>query len=162
MTKHFARPQFPPRPTKGALVAAAKEQVKANEEKVKEERIGELFGQALEIVKAIKTDDAATASATKPDATPPAETAAVAASPAPTPPARAPKGTNDGLYALGKRYAPKTDRNAETWGKLTKALTEGPKTMKELAELVKGHTDFLGYMTRGGHIVPAKPAEVSG
>lgn len=76
---------------------------------------------------------------------------AAEAKPAPAPPKEEPR------YMLGKKYAPKTDRNSETWGKITKALNEGPKTMKELAEAVKGHGDFLGYMTRGGHVVPHVP-----
>lgn len=155
MTKHFARPQFAPRPTKGQLHKAAQEQHKIDETKVTvqattktEEPVAlEIPSTQVEIV-----NDAAAAPAAKPE-TPPVETAPAAASPTPKPP----KGTNDGLYALGKRYSPKTDRNSETWGKICKALAEGPKTMKELTEVVKGHGDFLGYMTRGGHIIPHVP-----
>lgn len=178
---------MPPRVTKGTLTTLAKKQVQADEAKVAELRQEREADQARgddaayekpTVQATTKTDepaaleipstqievvnDAAAGSATKPDATPPVETAPVAASP-PAKEVKPPKGTTDGLYALGKRYSPKTDRNSETWGKICRALADGPKTMKELAEAVKGHGDFLGYMTRGGHIVPHKAEEkVSG
>jgi hypothetical protein len=198
MTKHFTRPQHAPRPTKGTLVAAAKKQVAADEAKAEAEardktaalvspeemakvdeqlgaptaepeRVGELSGPVLALVRNM-ANDAAADSATKPATTPPAETAPAAASPIenvvmaqmgldPQPAVRPPKGTNPtGLYTFGKRYSPKTDRNMATWNALVKALTEGPKTMQQLTEVVKEakHGDFLGYMTRGGHIVPAQ------
>lgn len=56
-------------------------------------------------------------------------------------------------YVLGKKYVPKTERNSETWGKICAAVKDGPKTLKELAEVCEGHKDFVGYMTRGGHLV---------
>lgn len=178
---------MPPRVTKGTLTTLAKKQVQADEAKAAaplppvdeskfETKLPELpvlSDEAIALQKELNTprplqpgevqvNDAAAGSATKPDATPPVETAPVAASP-PAKEVKPPKGTTDGLYALGKRYSPKTDRNSETWGKICRALADGPKTMKELAEAVKGHGDFLGYMTRGGHIVPHKAEEkVSG
>lgn len=126
-----------PRPTKGELHAAAQQQHKADEAK-KEETTEQ--PQAPEASTAVIT--------------PTAEATPAPAAPAPEPQPSAAKVTEAVLYALGKRYAPKTDRNSTTWGKLTKALAEGPKTMPQLAELVKDHKDFLGYMTRGGHIIP--------
>jgi len=170
MNKQKFRPQFAPRPTKTALVTAAKVQVKADEERTPEEGpenapvgVGATSPEEADLPPA-KTNDVAAGSATKLDE-PPVETAPAAASPVITQTApRVPKGTDSaGQYTLGKKYNPKTDRNSETWGKICKALAEGPKTMKELTEVVKGHGDFLGYMTRGGHIVPHVPtAAVSG
>lgn len=61
--------------------------------------------------------------------------------------------SNQPTYVLGKRYAPKSDRNMDTWTKLTNALKEGPRTMAELREIAKDHTDFLGYMVRGHHLI---------
>lgn len=206
MTKHFARPQFPPRPTKGTLVAAAKKQVKADEAKasvplppVDESKLpdavvltqedaaekakkDEQLAKDPEVVDVSKLPEGGdlgkladaimqrdeqpndAAAGNEPTGVPqtPAEQPSAPAAASPPTAARAPKGTDPtGLYALGKKYSPKTDRNAETWGKICKALVDGPKTMKELTEAVKGHGDFLGYMTRGGHIVPAQPAKTA-
>lgn len=131
---------FVPRPTKGELVAAMKEQTarSANPDIAETQRNEELVQQAQTVAK----DEVGPL--------PPLMTETPAA-PAPPP---APKKDDAGAYMLGKKYAPKTDRNSETWAKITKALSEGPKTLKELSEVVKGHGDFIGYMTRGGHIVP--------
>lgn len=131
-----------PRPTKGELVAAAKQQTKT------EEKVGELSGPVLALVKSLATEKPTGQEESTDSAAP----AAPEATPAPA--AQAKKKEDTGLFALGKRYAPKTDRNSATWGKITKALSERPHTMKELTELVKDHKDFLGYMTRGGHIIP--------
>lgn len=133
-----------PRTNKGTLTILAKQETAKDDG-----RIGEIPAAVVEV---LKQEDTAAVPA---ELIPPAAMGApTEAAPAPTPPTT--KG-EPSLFALGKKYAPKTDRNSETWGKLTKALNEGPKTMKELAELVKGHGDFLGYMTRGGHIVPHVP-----
>lgn len=64
------------------------------------------------------------------------------------------------MFMLGKKYVPKTERNGETWGKINKALSEGPKSLAEIGELIKPHNDFLGYMRRGGHVVPFVEAAV--
>lgn len=95
------------------------------------------------------------------DAAPVNEPAAIASAAAPAPAGAASPPKEEPRYALGKKYSPKTDRNSETWGKITKALNESPKTMKELSEVVKGHGDFLGYMTRGGHVVPYTKKEAT-
>lgn len=160
--KPFRGGTQPPRPTKGQLTAAAKAQTSKGEPPttVKPEDVASMetvLGAALvgdqqaaaeaivEQVKAPAQEESTVSTA----ATPQAE-----ATPAPVA-AKAPK--TEGLYELGKRYAPKTERNSETWGKITKALADGPKSLKDLAEAIKGHNDFLGYMTRGGHIVPHVP-----
>lgn len=136
----------PPRPTKTELHKAAQEQHKADETKVLTAAVaGDQQAVADTIVEnltAQRQEDSTGAPEAKPAAAAPA-------------PAKDPV-----LYALGKKYAPKTDRNSGTWAILTKALSEGPKTMPQLAELVKGHKDFLGYMTRGGHIIPHVAKEV--
>lgn len=131
---------FVPKATKGELVAAMKEQTarSANPDIAETQRNEELVQQAQTVVK----DEVGPL---------PPLVAEPPAAPAPPP---APKKDDAGAYMLGKKYAPKTDRNSETWAKITKALSEGPKTLKELSEVVKGHGDFIGYMTRGGHIVP--------
>lgn len=144
MTKHFRGGTRPPTTPKGTLTLLAKAQTA----KVDEQHLNNLEGPTAPF----PTEQApAQEASTEVAATPAAPTEA-------TPAPAAPK---TDLYALGKKYSPKTDRNSETWGKLTKALSEGPKTMKELSELVKGHGDFLGYMTRGGHIIPHVPAKES-
>lgn len=141
-----------PRPTKAELHKAAQEQHKANEAKAAEE--------------AATAPTEATGAAETPLVSPATETnAPVAEEPAapaaPVAEAPAPKKTEAVTYALGKKYVPKTDRNSETWAKLTAALKEGPKTMKQLAEVAENHKDFIGYMTRGGHIIPHVAAEVA-
>jgi hypothetical protein len=73
----------------------------------------------------------------------------VASGVTPTQPAKDPE-----LFTLGKKYVPKTERNTETWDKITKVLADGPKTLAQIAEAIKGHGDFLGYMRRGGHVIP--------
>jgi hypothetical protein len=71
----------------------------------------------------------------------------------PVPPApAAPQGIP--AYVLAKRYVPKTERNTKTWNAIVQALTEGPKTLGQLTEIVKDHKDFVGYMVRNGHIAP--------
>lgn len=60
---------------------------------------------------------------------------------------------NTPVYGVGKRYSPKTDRNAATWTKILMALATGPKTLAELTKAVEDHKDFVGYMVRGGHLV---------
>lgn len=72
-------------------------------------------------------------------------------------------------YSFGpKPYKAKAEHNVRTWGKITKALSSGPKTLSQLAEVCKykvdqgegkdpvdfSHTDFIGYMIRGGHLAP--------
>lgn len=142
---------FVPRPTKGELVAAAKEQAKQNSslstlaeatEQVASVDVGTLDQKVAEALKGADEQG------------PPPPAPLVSETPAAPAPPPAPKKDDAGAYMLGKKYAPKTDRNSETWAKITKALSEGPKTLKELSEVVKGHGDFIGYMTRGGHIVP--------
>jgi hypothetical protein len=145
MTKPFRG--FVPKANKGELVVAAKEQVQGKEEST----VGTATAPQAEATPPLATLDAKVSEALK-----------GANEQGPPPPPPAPKVKNEtGLYALGKKYAPKTDRNSETWGKITKALGEGPKTLKELSEAVKGHGDFIGYMTRGGHIVPYIPQEAN-
>ncbi len=188
--KNF-RPGHAPKPTKAELHKAAQKQHEADAAKEHTEETvvvdetpklpetvvvavvdsGEVTAADVQVLAAVLEPQAAEAVApveqtnaaggeveqpAPPPATPPAAAEEKAAKP--------PKGTNEGQYVLGKRYSPKTDRNSETWGKITTALASGPKTMKELAEAVKGHNDFLGYMTRGGHIIPHKVevAQVSG
>lgn len=132
----------PPRPTKTELHKAAQEQHKRDETRfTNADNSVSVVVKEPELAKGQEESTVSTAPPPKAEETP---------APAPTP-AKTDAAT---LYALGKKYAPKTDRNSGTWAILTKALSEGPKTMNELAELVKGHKDFLGYMTRGGHIVP--------
>lgn len=58
-------------------------------------------------------------------------------------------------YVLGKRYNPKSERNTDTWNTIVLALADGPKTLSEIGSLVPGHKDFVGYMVRGHHIIPA-------
>lgn len=139
MAKQFRG--FVPKPTKGELVAAAKEQNRVTnaDGSVAASGITKL-PDVPALVENLAKDDVGTLVVNE---TP--------AAPAPPP---APKKDSTAAYTLGKKYVPKTDRNTETWGKITKALGEGPKTLKELSEVVKGHGDFIGYMTRGGHIVP--------
>lgn len=143
MAKQFRG--FVPKPTKGELVAAAKTQATvAGTAKTDEPAALELPSEQVVVVNDVGTVPA--------ELIPPP---IAMGAPSEPPAAPAPKAKDDGgLFALGKKYAPKTDRNSETWGKITKALSEGPKTLKELSEVVKGHGDFIGYMTRGGHIVP--------
>lgn len=137
---------FVPKATKGELVAAAKEQAKQEVTVAGTAKTDEPVAVELPSEQVVVVNDVGTM---------PAEVAAPTEAPAAPAPPPAPKAKDDsGLFALGKKYAPKTDRNSETWGKITKALGEGPKTLKELSEVVKGHADFIGYMTRGGHIVP--------
>lgn len=142
----------PPRTNKGTLTILAKAQT------AKAENLDPDIAAALQRSETMAKELAEKTFSEQPQV-PEESTAAAAPAPAAptevTPAPVAPKPT--GLYALGKKYAPKTDRNSETWGKLTKALVDGPKSMKELNEVVKGHGDFLGYMTRGGHIVPHVP-----
>lgn len=65
-------------------------------------------------------------------------------------------------YELGaKPYNPKAEHNRETWARLQKLLKKGPATMAQLRAAcmyeVDGkavnHTNFIGYMERGQHIV---------
>lgn len=184
MSSKKFKPGFMPRPTKTLLTAlaakqhevdAAKEAEGKTEEQPKAEPevlaivdTGEVTPSDIATVTEVlaPTNDGAAAPEQASVQAPGTEQAAApsppaAATPAPTA-GKPPKGTNDGQYTIGKKYNPKTDRNSETWGKITKALAEGPKTMKELTEVVKGHNDFLGYMTRNGHIIPHKVEAVSG
>lgn len=62
--------------------------------------------------------------------------------------------SSQSLYVLGKRYAPKTERNQDTWARITAALKSGPKSLSELAKAVPDHKDFVGYMVRGAHLIP--------
>lgn len=173
MSKHRFQGHAP-RPTKGTLVAAAKQQVKMDEQKAAEPlppvdetkfetRLpAEVVEKAAEVgvVLGDPADEepvnGSGASGAAQEVTPPVPAVSTAAPPATTPAAK-----ENPLYSLGKRYSAKTDRNSATWSLLTKALAEGPKTMAQLTEVVKeaGHKDFLGYMTRGGHIVPYVPKE---
>lgn len=70
--------------------------------------------------------------------------------PMPPSPTKAPP-----LYVLGKRYNPKSERNSDTWNTITEALQESPKTLAEIGSLIPAHKDFIGYMVRGHHIIPA-------
>jgi hypothetical protein len=135
MSKPF-RPQHAPRPTKGALVQAAKQQTAKTEEAPQAQN-----PDVVETQQAQGQEESTVSTAPPPKAE---ET--------PAPAASKPKET--GLYRLGKKYAPKTDRNSATWGKIVAVLANGPKTLKEITEEIKDHKDFLGYMTRGGHVVP--------
>jgi hypothetical protein len=69
-------------------------------------------------------------------------------------------------YQLGdKPYNPKVEKNARTWERIRKRLEKGPATHAELLEVCQyeyetedgkreaKHTDFIGYMERGKHIV---------
>jgi len=149
----------PPRPTKGTLTTLAKQQTAKNEsadvrETQQENAIRE-HAESIGKNEVAKLDSVLTEKAKGQEES--TEVAAEKAAPTEAKPAPAPKAPD--LYCLGKKYSPKTDRNSETWGKITKALADGPKSMKELAEAIKGHGDFMGYMTRGGHIVPYVPTE---
>jgi hypothetical protein len=88
------------------------------------------------------------ASLTKTETTPPADY---------TPPPA--KQDSAARYVLAKKYNPKTERNTDTWNKITTALADGPKTLAELTKAVEAHKDFVGYMVRGGHIAPQAKAE---
>lgn len=169
MSKHSRFQGHTPRPTKTALVAAAKVQAKMDEAKVVVATLdsGELTASDVAAVKEALTEATGAAEPQTALVSPATETAPVAevlaaavagdqqaAAAAIVKEVTKPVKNETVLYAVGKKYVPKTDRNTGTWNKITKALAEGPKTMKELAEVVKDHKDFLGYMTRGGHIVP--------
>lgn len=62
-------------------------------------------------------------------------------------------------YKLGKPYRPQKDHNTSTWAAIQKALGNGSKTLAQIAEAVGDHTDFVGYMIRGGHLAPASDKE---
>jgi hypothetical protein len=174
MSKHSRFQGHTPRPTKTALVAAAKVQAKMDEAKAPPTPEPEKVVLAVVDAGEVTANDvvviAEATGAAEPQTalvSPATETAPVAevlaaavvgdqkaAAAAIVKEITKPAKSETVLYAVGKKYVPKTDRNTGTWNKITKALAEGPKTMKELAEVVKDHKDFLGYMTRGGHIVP--------
>lgn len=142
----MSKPKFQnlPRASKGALVAAAKAQLDAKGTAPYDGEPGnaQRLREKLEEKRAQAQTEAAAQVQEVSTGTPTPE-----AKPAPAPAA-------EPLLTLGKRYAPKSERNTETWGKITTALKEGPKTLAQLAEVVKPHNDFIGYMKRGGHIVP--------
>lgn len=163
----MSKPKFQnlPRVNKGALVAAAKAQLDAKgtapydgepgnaqrlREKLEEKRAQAQSGEAARIVEVQRQGDEIAKQMEGRGQEGSTGTPTPEAKPAPAP--AAPK--DEPLLTLGKRYAPKSERNTETWGKITTALKEGPKTLAQLAEVVKPHNDFIGYMKRGGHIVP--------
>lgn len=73
---------------------------------------------------------------------------------------------SDVMYEMGtKPYNPKAQHNVETWSRIQKVLKKGPVTLAKLREACQyevevdgkkkavNHTNFIGYMERGHHIV---------